>query len=51
MWAFNLASQNQDNMDPNLFNMGSMQDYAYPAEQSNSLQENITPETVNLRAN
>jgi len=51
MRSFNLASQNQENMDPNMYNMESMQCYSYPTEQSNSLQENIPPEIGNLSAN
>ena len=36
MQAFNLASQNQENMDPNMYNIGSTHGYYYPAKQSNS---------------
>ena len=51
MRTFNLASQNQENMDSNMYNMGSTHGYCYPTEQSNSLQENIAPQLSNLSAN
>ena len=51
MRAFNLASQNQENMDPNMHNIGSTHGYHYPTKQTNSQQENITPQLSNLSTN